>query len=243
MSEVDFIKSMQDDSVVAAFIEANSKNVSSAIKISCHIDSPAVDFVLARVLSGESLMGVAEDVGFPYALAATAIWKTLGLRVGTLHAAATIRWRNSAVKRVIDGESLTVVAKDYGVSKQALSVWIRDAGYESSPVILRRVNIRNQIIEKLRNGATKADIAKELSVSRSAIMTAARVAGIVLPRAKRMKDPAREEAYHNALPFILEGARVKDIAETYSIPYNCALQWCRRAGRAPLPKKKATHAK
>ena len=221
-----------DKAVVARFIETNSEFVSRAIKIACRSENPSIDFILSRMMEGEPLSCLCEEMNLNYPVAAAAIWRSIGVHVSDLHNLASSCWRRDAIERVVNGATLSQVAADYGVSKQSVSVWLRDAGLPEAPSLVLKKKRRAMVVEKLSEGKTVREIARDMDISIAVVNADIRKMGIPVQKKKgRSFSEKTCRLLILAKDDIHSGLSISELAVKYGISYNSALLLCKYEGR------------
>jgi transposase-like protein len=114
-------------------------------------------------------------------------WRTTGAKFGALHYSAVMSDKDAVdiVKRVLSGESMTSVSREFGISHATISMWMKGASRPEIRELLGpladkiKINARGQnhylvtvsdddaivAMRRARNGETHYKIAKELGVS------------------------------------------------------------------------------
>ena len=186
-----------------------------------------IDEAVWKLEAGGYFTDIAKNIEIDYDTLYMALKKATGKSVKEIKSQfANPRERYQKAMELLDnGRSISETAREIGVSRQAVSLWLKKRGSESflSAKQLAQAKARELVRAK---ELTQSEISEKTGVCRSIVLEIAQDENIKLPRRARSPHPA----YAAAAQDLQAGMQYQDVAKKYGLSLSCSYKWAVKNG-------------
>lgn len=188
-----------------------------------HVVSRIAGHEYIEVIAKE--MGVATSTLTKHVLAHTGAKRITDLRKGP-HITPLARQAKALAEK---GKSLQVIADHFKVSRQAVSMWLKRAGFDKTMINEKVVEEKKQQAAELLIEVKDPNVVSEkLGIPKVLAKSLARQLNI--KKTSPPCAPKYRELHKKVVERLQEGDSCRSLAQEYDIPYQTVFNWAKRMG-------------
>ena len=191
------------------------------------INQGTIDEAVRRLEAGGYVAEIAKHAQVDYVTLYRAIKKATGKTVKEIrhHLSYPSERHKKALKLLDSGVSISEAAREVGVSRQAVSLWVKKRGIGGLLSSKRQAQEKARELIRERK-LSQAEISERTGVCRSIVLAIAHEERIRLPRPVRKPHPAYAAAIHD----LQQGLGYQEVAEKYGLSVSCSYKWAVKTG-------------
>jgi len=185
-----------------------------------------IEETVRRLEAGSCFSDIAKKIQIDYDILYAAFKKATGKSVKEIKRHSDPRERfQKAMELLANGLSISETAREIGVTRQAVSLWVKRRDSESLLPAKKQAQLKARNLIKAGQ-LSQASITEMTGVSRSIVLEIAHRENVRLPRRVRRPHPA----YAAAVQDLQHGVGYRDVAKKHGLSLSCSYKWAVKIG-------------